>query len=102
MSVCEEQKRLEMESELLDGGSDADDTADAALHLMDISDDGEGATVQPRQGASGIIPLPAATVPASSSTGSANTDKVGTAPATADNNKPLATMDTGQCQCQHQ
>ena len=41
MSVCEEQKRLEMESELLDGGSDAEDTADVALHLMDISDDGE-------------------------------------------------------------
>ena len=97
MSVCEEQKRLEMESELLDGGSggsDAEDTADVALHLMDISDDGEGTTVQPRQEASGIIPLPAGTVPVSSNTGSANTDKVGTALVTDDNNKLLATMDS--------
>ena len=88
MSVCEEQKRLEMESELLDGGSggsDAEDTADVALHLMDISDDGEGTTVQPSQGASGKIPLPAGTVPDSTNTGSANTDKVGTALATANN-----------------
>ena len=89
MSVCEEQKRLEMESELLDGGSDAEDTADVALHLMDISDDGEGATGQPRQ-----EPAATATVPVSSSTGSANTDKVGTVPAAADNSKSLATMDS--------
>ena len=99
-AICEEQKRLETESKLLDdgsGGSHAEDTEDVALHLMNISDDGDGTAGQPSQGASGRIPPSAGTVPDSYKTGSANTDKVGTAPVTdvsANSDKLLASLDS--------
>ena len=73
------------------------DFTDVALHLMDISDDGEGTAGHPSQGASGKIPLSAGTVPDNNKTESANTDKVGTAPVTdisANSDKLLASLDS--------